>query len=420
MPPAQPNGVEVRVRSLSARTPHPVARQISRQIGVRTVGARTAAACHVILSCLFIASLFTAGCGAPGLPTPPSPPIPDAVTDLTARQSGDGALLSFTLPGKTITGKRLTETPSCEIFRGMLKPDGSVDATSFRMVYAIPSAMVANYVVEKRVEFTDPLAPEEIKTHPGEKVAYLVRTRISPKKSSLDSNIVEVAVFPVPQRIANVGVHVTESAIELSWPAVTQTSGGEPLSDVSYRVYRGQLNDPVNQAALDAAAKDLVHVRWKSPLALVASPGTNSYRDADFAFDETYVYVVRTAVAERGGVQESADSVPAIVTPKDIFPPSAPLGLIAAVLEGNAAAAPVVDLSWSISPETDVAGYRVYRSEREGERGTAVTPELVPTPSYHDAAVQLGHRYWYTVTAVDRAGNESPASAPALAEIAQP
>ena len=125
-------------------------------------------------------------------------------------------------------------------------------------------------------------------------------------------------------------------------------------------------------------------------------------------------------MAERGSVQESADSVPAIVTPKDIFPPSAPLGLVAAVLEGNAAAAPVVDLSWSISPETDVAGYRVYRSEREGERGTAVTPELVPTPSYHDAAVQLGHRYWYTVTAVDRAGNESPASAPALAEIAQP
>jgi hypothetical protein len=407
MPPAQPDSVEVRMAGLSART----AGQIIHQIAAHSAGV-----CCGIFSCLLLA----AGCGAPGLPTPPSPPIPTAVTDLTARQSGDGALLSFTLPGKTITGKRLAESPACEIFRGTLKPDGSADVKSFHMVYAIPSAMVANYVIEKHVEFLDPLSPEDTRAHPGDQVAYLVRTRTSPKKASSDSNIVELTVFPVPRRIASVDAHVTESAIVLSWPAVTQTSGGESLSDVSYRLYRGQLTSPADQATLDAVAKDLVHARWKSPLALLASPAGNSYRDTDFVFDETYVYEVRTAVAARGGVLESADSIPAIITPKDTFPPSAPLGLVAAVLEGNPAAAPVVDLSWSISPEADVAGYRVYRSEREGERGNGMASELVPTPAYRDTSVQPGHRYWYTVTAVDRAGNESPASTPAMAEIAQP
>jgi fibronectin type 3 domain-containing protein len=197
-------------------------------------------------------------------------------------------------------------------------------------------------------------------------------------------------------------------------------SGGAALGDFSYRLYRGQLDSALDAAAVEAAAKDLAHAKWKAKLALLASPASNSYRDADFEFDKTYVYVVRTAVAANGGIIESADSVPAVVTPKDIFPPAAPQGVVGAVITENGAAAAVIDLSWSISPESDVAGYRVYRSEQQGMRGGAIAPGLVPTPAARDTAVQAGHRYWYTVTAVDRAGNESPGSAPVLIELPQP
>ncbi|MGA2813007.1 MAG: glycoside hydrolase, partial [Candidatus Acidiferrum sp.] len=61
--------------------------------------------------------------------------------------------------------------------------------------------------------------------------------------------------------------------------------------------------------------------------------------------------------------------------------------------------------------------YRVYRSEQQGARGEAIPPALVPTPALRDAAVQPGHRYWYSVTALDRAGNESAAGAPAMVEV---
>src|SRR5271163_3649671 len=203
MQPAQPGSVEVRVQSLFARMSCQTFRRtilhITRQSAARIAVPSAIAACCIICSCC----VLLVGCGAPGMPTPPSPPIPSSITDLTARQSGDGALLSFTLPGKTVTGKRLTESPACEIFRGAVKADGSADTKSFRMVYAIPAAMVQNYVVEKHVEFLDPIAPEETKAHPGGKVAYLVRTRISPKKASVDSNIVNLAIFPVPQRIVD-------------------------------------------------------------------------------------------------------------------------------------------------------------------------------------------------------------------------
>ena len=363
---------------------------------------------------------FVSGCGSPGEPTPPSPPIPAVVTDLSARQYGDAAQLTFSLPSKTIKGARLAEIPACEVYRGDVKADGTPDAKSFRMVYTVPGSLISGDVVDRLVQILVPISAEETKTRPGQKLAYLVRTRISPKKASADSNIVELAVYPVPETIGKIEATVTESAVELQWPAIARTSGGVPLSGMSYRVYRGQLAAATDQAAMDAAVKDLAHAKLQSKLALVASPESNSYRDTEFEFNQTYVYMVRSVTTVAAARLESGDSTPVLVTPKDTFAPAAPQGVVAATLAGTAAASVVVDLSWSISPENDVAGYRVYRSEREGVRGETVTPELVPTPALRDTAVQPGLRYWYSVTAVDRAGNESPASAPVLVEIAQP
>src|SRR5207244_823079 len=100
-------------------------------------------------------------------------------------------------------------------------------------------------------------------------------------------------------------------------------------------------------------------------------------------------------------------------------PPAPPQDLVAAVLPGATPSAFVVDLSWSSNLETDLAGYRVYRSEQEGARGQLITPDLLPVPAVRDRSVALGHRYWYTVTAVDRAGNESGPSRPAAVDIAE-
>jgi fibronectin type 3 domain-containing protein len=79
-----------------------------------------------------------------------------------------------------------------------------------------------------------------------------------------------------------------------------------------------------------------------------------------------------------------------------------------------------VELSWSINTETDLAGYRVYRSEQQDTAGELVTTDLLLSPVYRDTSVQPGHTYWYSVTAVDRYGNESAHSAPVAVEVAQP
>src|SRR5216684_8042077 len=172
--------------------------------------------------------LLTAGCGAPGDPVPPSPPVPAAIKDLIAHQAGDGVQLSFTLPSNSISGEKLPAPPAVEILRGTVRSDGSADAKSFRVVYTIPGALVDNYRADGGVRFTDPIAPEETKSHPGGMITYAVRTRASQKRASADSNVVSLRVFPVPAPIASVEARVTESAIELTWPVPGGTADGEP------------------------------------------------------------------------------------------------------------------------------------------------------------------------------------------------
>ena len=366
----------------------------------------------------FLISVFSflvvAGCGAPGEPVPPSPPIPVAVSDLIAQQVGDAVLLTFTAPSKSTLGERLEQLPTVEVLRGSPLPDGTPNPKSFRVVDTIPGSLLNGYVQEGKVEFPDPIPANESQGHPGEAMLYLVRTRVSERKTSADSNAISVNVYPVPERIETLNPKVTEKSIQMSWTAPSRTSGGEALSGIQeFHVYRGEL-DPASAAS---AERDLRTAVWKLPLLKIATTNVSEYEDTGFDFGKTYAYVVRSVVNAGGTTLESADSRPAILTPKDIFPPAAPLDLVAAVLTGGTSGTLVVDLSWSINLETDVAGYRVYRSEGQNTRGEVLTPDLLPTPAYRDSSVVKGRSYWYSVTAVDKAGNESLPSAAVLAEL---
>lgn len=98
--------------------------------------------------------------------------------------------------------------------------------------------------------------------------------------------------------------------------------------------------------------------------------------------------------------------------------------VINAMLSGtcvsNAAAkAHSVSLSWTASV-SNVAGYYVYRGALAGGPYARLTPSAVTGTTYADAAVQAGQTYYYVVTAVDAAGNESPYSNQAIALVPTP
>jgi fibronectin type 3 domain-containing protein len=68
-----------------------------------------------------------------------------------------------------------------------------------------------------------------------------------------------------------------------------------------------------------------------------------------------------------------------------------------------------ITLSWRASPESDVAGYQVFRRE-DGTGYAELTSELVTAGAFTDAAVTPGIEYGYVVKAVDESGNASTMS----------
>jgi hypothetical protein len=153
------------------------------------------------------------------------------------------------------------------------------------------------------------------------------------------------------------------------------------------------------------------------PLARIGESPEATFQDMQVEFGKTYVYSVRSLAQYSDVALESADSNIVAVTPSDIFPPAAPQNVTVVLVPGQGENPAYLDISWAINPETDIAGYNVYRSEGDVVPGARQNLVLLLTPAFRDMNALPGHQYVYTATAVDRAGNESSASAPASGRI---
>ena len=170
-----------------------------------------------------------------------------------------------------------------------------------------------------------------------------------------------------------------------------------------------------------AGAQSADKVAIKSAATLLGRTAATEFQDMQFEFGHGYLYNVHTAVLYGGDFIESDDSSAAsvAVTPRDTFPPATPVGLEAAVIAATTLAPPSVELSWAISPEADLAGYHVYRSERDDTPGERIDPEMLSSPTFRDTMAGAGRHYSYRVSAVDRSGNESPLSAAVPVDVAR-
>jgi len=359
------------------------------------------------LSFALLAILLEVSCGVPAEPQPPHPVIPEAVTDLTARQRGDGGLLSFTPPARNLDGEKLENPPSMEIVRGFGPPAAELPAPgSLHVVYTLSGPLLDSYRIGERIEFQDPIPPEEIGHHAGERIFYIVRGRISKRAASQDSNVAWFVVHPAPAPIEDVRATVIEAGVQLSWEPPATVSGGAPLTALrEYRIYRAEAPSGAAQGA------------ERQPPALAGVSPSPNYLDVQIEWGKTYVYTVRS-VAQYGAQEiESGESRSVQVTPKDIFPPAPPLELVGVFVPAARETPAAVELSWAISPEPDAAGYYVYRAGEGEEKAQRVTGTLLPTPSFRDTSLTPGATYRYEVTAVDRSGNESQPSKPITMKI---
>lgn len=214
---------------------------------------------------LFFVLLVFAGCASPGEPTARRAPIPAPITDLSAKQSGNSAVLTFTLPRDTIERRLLKRTPEIEIYREFssaapqtapaspasvpnagtmetVRPAASSPPPGLSLSITIPSALVSHYQQGGTIRYTDPWTSDILQQHAGEFVTYMVRSAESPKKSSPDSNLANLRVYVAPNPISDLKAQLSRAAIDLTWTAPQQTPIGSVPAINGYEIYRAEVS----------------------------------------------------------------------------------------------------------------------------------------------------------------------------------
>ena len=184
-----------------------------------------------------------------------------------------------------------------------------------------------------------------------------------------------------------------ESSVTINWSPPAAATDEAP--GVLYNVY----------PHVASTEPDAVGMAVPPPLPLNPKPvEETSFTHAGAEPEKEQCFVVRSVAAVGTSTIESDASNPICVTPKDTFPPAAPKALTAV---GDTGA---VNLVWDANTESDLAGYLVLRAEAPGDNMQPLMRDLIKENRYIDRTAQPGVAYFYTVIAVDKAGNRSTPS----------
>jgi hypothetical protein len=324
--------------------------------------------------------LMMAGCGMVAAPQPPSLKLPQPAADLTAQRAGNQVALHWTMPKRT-TDKVLLV--------------GKQRAAVCRRVASGPCVEVGDvaFAPEVSASFVDHL-PAALTSGAVRPLIYTVTLFNSTGRSAGPSNEAITAAGVAPPQVEDLRAQAQADGIVLSW---TPTGRDETI-----RIHR-VLDERASQRNPSAPAEQTLEFT-----------GTDQGQvlDREAALDHTYTYTVQRVekIAMRGRTVEVAGlaSKPMRINARDLFPPATPTGL-QAVADPEARA---IDLSWQPDTEADLAGYWVYRREAgSNAQPVRLSAALNAAPSFRDTTPLPGHTYRYSVSAVDKDGNESPRSA---------
>jgi predicted small lipoprotein YifL len=315
---------------------------------------------------LLAAVLALAACGKRGDPLPPLKRVPQLVTDLEVKQRGDRLEIALTAPRAFSDGSRL---PVLEV--EVLRAAGEGD---FEKV-ARPSRRKA--APGERILEEEPLPAQ------GTKLRFAARARAKGRVSKL-TPVATLTVAEAPSAPSGLTTQSDPKGAALAWtpPAVAPVIEADatpvpPTFFVYRRPKAGAYTRPLHATPTTAA----------------------SFIDPAVTPGEELCFVVRTVTSTRPLV-ESAPSDESCLLVEDVAPPETPAGVAANGKPGG------IEVSWSPSAEPDLVLHRIYRWST-GAPITRIAEVPSPETTYFDTDAPAGVVARYTVTAVDKAGNES-------------
>lgn len=337
----------------------------------------------------FASILLTAGCGTPGAPQPPSLNLPERVQDLSASRIGDEVRLHWTMP------RRNTD-------RLLLK--GQYTAHLCLEEAATKCITVADVTLSPTAEgdyrYSLPATYSSGTLRP---LIFRVEVRNHAGRSSGVSNPAVTLAGTAPQPITGLADQVRVDGVVLHW---------NPAAAENVRLRRTLLTLP-SPAEKKKEERSVLNNSGPEPVeqSMLVKPENGvdpgQALDATTNLDRKYRYVASRVLQQQ--VQnhsieiESVPSSSITVDTRDVFKPNVPTGLVAIVVPEEKS----VDLSWAANTDRDLTGYVVYRREENAPAVRISPAQPIPAPSFRDTSVQAGHKYFYSVSAVDRDGNES-------------
>ncbi len=223
-------------------------------------------------------------------------------------------------------------------------------------------------------------------------------------KESAPSDTVEVTVgvpmFPLlgPNLVE---VETGDKQVTLKWTANPDDSGA-----FSFNVYR----------SADSAS---FYQRLNREEILALRFGDDDTQAPEMKFIDSTVFNQRTyyyAVVSADYAGNESERQVILARAHDNSPPAKPENVLAiGEREG-------IRITWEKSPDNDVIGYNIFRSIDADSQFTQVNTAPTPNDSayYIDYSATLHRDYYYRVTALDKAGNESDRSAQAIAMFHTP
>jgi hypothetical protein len=337
-----------------------------------------------MISLLIIATLT--GCGVPGAPLPPSLDIPKFVGDLKAVRKGETVTLTWTTPTETTDGE-LIRKPGKLLVQRALTPGGGGDL-NFQTISELPLEPALKEGRGDQVTAKDTLT-DALRSGGAEFAVYSILAQGHNGKSFGLPNRVFVPLLQSLPAPHNVSVHLVPLGVMLKWEEALPPAS--PSQTQQFKIMRRQQgsNDAVLVKQVNASASgDLV--------------------DDTIDWEKTYQYWITPVMLWQEGNRkdevEGEDSAVVEILAHDSFPPAAPSGLQAVF--SSAPQNSFIDLTWTPNIENDLAGYNVYRHTTNAAP-VKINSDLVKTPRFPDPGIQLGVKYYYSVTAVDLRGNES-------------
>ena len=345
-----------------------------------------------------IAPLLVAisGCGMEGAPLPPTLKLPQPVTTLSGERIGDEVHLSWTMPKRDTDKVLLKGDQKVHVCRRI--ENGGCDPAGDLM---IAPGTAASYV--------DHL-PSSITSGPPQLLVYTVLLQNHSGHDAGPSNPIFAVTGVAPRPIESLSTAASPDGVVLHWAAVPGANADQEL----VRIHRTRLVDPKAKIAEQKSGSPTPASppQTQDQTLEVTGGDKGQALDRDAALDNTYRYTVervrKFSIQGHAFEETSTPGEPITLDARDIFPPQVPSG-VQAVADAETHA---IDLSWAPDTDADIAGYIVYRRESGSSRNPVrVSPAGLVPPSFRDASTLPGHSYIYSVSAIDRDGNESARSA---------